>query len=60
MDIICTIHAKPVKTASNIKNTVINWREKYLFIIVMKLSIKPKTIGVNDISFFLHFDISQL
>ena len=50
MDIIWTIHAKPVKTAKSIKNAIINWREKYLFIIVIVPSIKPKSQRVNYVS----------
>ncbi len=52
MDIICTIHASPVRTNSSITNTISSWRKKYLFIIFITPSIKPKRLSVK---FFLHF-----
>ena len=48
IDIICIIHANPVRISNNMMKIANNCRLKYLFIIFMFLSIKPKFPPVKN------------
>ena len=50
--IICIIQAKPVRIINNMMKIVNNCRLKYLFIIFIDLSIKPKSAPVKNNSIF--------
>lgn len=52
MDIICIVHASPVKINNNIINIATNCLEKYRLIILMLNSINRKTDPVKYLYYF--------